>query len=64
MDINETMKNLGFVAWFSGGGCQLYTKKVPHTGKAAYIAITDDSGFTLPIFGSACIGRNIRPGLR
>jgi hypothetical protein len=48
MDLNTIMKNHGFGASSSGGGCMWYTKQIAYQGKDAIVAITDDGGLGLP----------------
>jgi hypothetical protein len=42
------MKNKGFAASSSGGGCEWYTKDFIYQGKDAFLAITDNGGMDLP----------------
>jgi hypothetical protein len=42
MNIKSIMKEKGFEAVSSGGGCQWYTKEFTYKGKTAFLAITDN----------------------
>jgi len=48
MDIVNIMREHGFGASSSGGGCEWYTKETVYKGKSAFIAITDNGGLDLP----------------